>query len=433
MSLADLEAFRRGSKDVCVVKAPPGSGKTQLLVDAVPHWIHAGSSVIVTALTNEQVDDICERLGRANSELSVVRFTSSSHTVDRKLPANVSVVRNPRGLPTDYDILVSTTAKLAIGGCFKTFDAMFVDEAWQIGFKDLLPITRFARRLVMIGDPGQIPPVKSVPHLRWDTSPFPPGEAMPEPFLRNALLRSSVDLVELKTCRRLPSDSVELINLFYDFPFEAEAEPQERFLRAKSSKKGDAVDKALMSLSSRSTCIITTPTNRSIGIETDIELAEVIASVAERVLRQTSAVRASPKEPASGRVLEPKDIGVSATHRAMNAAIRAAVTPRLLAAGLTVDTPERWQGQQRPVMLIAHPLSGIEHPSGFDLETGRLCVMASRHQSALLIFARDHVSETLDSHMPSATQSPGCPDSIGGGHAIHTKFWQFHRPARIFG
>lgn len=110
----------------------------------------------------------------------------------------------------------------------------------------------------------------------------------------------------------------------------------------------------------------------------------------------------------------------------MNATIRAALPQELLASGLKVDTPERWQGQERPVMLIAHPLSGIEHPGAFDLETGRLCVMSSRHQTALLIFSRDHVPSTLNSLMPSATQSPGLPDDIGKGHHIHQEFWKFH-------
>jgi hypothetical protein len=432
MSVAELEAFRQGSKPSCVVKAPPGSGKTQLLVDAAPLWAKAKNSVIVTALTNEQVDDICERLGKANRRMTIVRFTSSTYTIGRELPDNVQIVRTPSALPKSYDILISTTAKLAIGGRFRVFDVMFVDEAWQVAFRDLLPLTRFAQRLVMIGDPGQIPPVQSVSHLRWDTAPFRPGEAMPEPFLRNAKLRRDTEVIELATCRRLPLDSVQLVNLFYDFPFAAEAQPHERFLRATPTRARDALDQALMSFADSSSAIVTIPTSQGIGIDTDLELAEAIANAAVRILKQTDAIRASAKEPKRGREILPQDIGICATHRAMNAAIRSSLPQRLLDSGIVVDTPERWQGQQRPVMIIAHPLSGIEHPSGFDLETGRLCVMASRHQSALLVMSRDHVKQTLDSHMPSATQSPGLPDAIGGGHAIHTRFWDYHVANRLF-
>jgi hypothetical protein len=329
-------------------------------------------------------------------------------------------------------MLVSTTAKLAIGGVFKKFDVLFVDEAWQIAFKDLLPLTRFADRLVMIGDPGQIPPVQSISHLRWDTAPFRPGEAMPEPFIRSVGLRRKTAMVELKTCRRLPHDSVALVNLFYDFPFAAEATPKERFLTASTSTKKDSLDLALGSLRDASTAVITIASDDGIGIDTDVVLAKFIAEAAERIMKQTQAVRTSANDPKRGRNIQASDIGICASHRAMNAAIRSTLPKRLVEGGLVVDTPERWQGQQRAVMIVAHPLSGIKHPSGFDLETGRLCVMSSRHQAALLIFARDHIKHTLESHMPSATQSPGLPDGIGNGHAIHSRFWEFHENGRIF-
>jgi hypothetical protein len=74
-------------------------------------------------------------------------------------------------------------------------------------------------------------------------------------------------------------------------------------------------------------------------------------------------------------------------------------------------------------MIAIHPLSGVIEPSEFDLETGRLCVMASRHRSALVVVSRDHVSSTLDSHIPSAQQAVGRPDVVGRGHQQHTQFW----------
>ena len=62
-------------------------------------------------------------------------------------------------------------------------------------------------------------------------------------------------------------------------------------------------------------------------------------------------------------------------------------------------------------------------PSAFDLETGRLCVMASRHQSALVVLARDHIGSTLADSVPSAGQAPGRPDTVGRGHDAHIRFW----------
>jgi len=106
--------------------------------------------------------------------------------------------------------------------------------------------------------------------------------------------------------------------------------------------------------------------------------------------------------------------------------MNAAIAKELAIWGGTVrvDTPERWQGLERPVMIAVHPLSGVTYPTAFDLETGRLCVMVSRHQSALIMLARDHVGWTLADFVPSAEQAPGRPDVVGRGHDAHVRFWR---------
>jgi hypothetical protein len=91
---------------------------------------------------------------------------------------------------------------------------------------------------------------------------------------------------------------------------------------------------------------------------------------------------------------------------------------------MAIDTPERWQGLERKVMVVVHPLSGVVNPSEFDLETGRLCVMASRHQISLVVVSRDHLQGTLAAHLPVAGQAVGRPDaSSGRGHHQNSVFW----------
>src|SRR5690606_5035492 len=122
-------------------------------------------------------------------------------------------------------------------------------------------------------------------------------------------------------------------------------------------------------------------------------------------------------------VLAPGEIGITASHRIVNAAIRHKL-PARLRSDVVVDTPERWQGLERPVMIAVHPLSGVVHPSAFDLETGRLCVMASRHRAGLVLVTRDHLRSTLETHIPAAEQAIGRPDVTGRGHAQHLGFWE---------
>lgn len=54
---------------------------------------------------------------------------------------------------------------------------------------------------------------------------------------------------------------------------------------------------------------------------------------------------------------------------------------------------------------------------------GRLCVMASRHQISLVVITRDHLTDTLDTHLPIAGQPIGRPDACGAGHARNLSFW----------
>ena len=98
---------------------------------------------------------------------------------------------------------------------------------------------------------------------------------------------------------------------------------------------------------------------------------------------------------------------------------------------IRVTTPERWQGLEKPIMIAVHPLSGVTSPSGFDLETGRLCVMSSRHEAACFFVTRDHISETLDAHLPSADQALGCADLVGRGHAMHRQFLLYHEQRNL--
>ena len=42
------------------------------------------------------------------------------------------------------------------------FDVLFVDEAWQLAWADFMLLSQVAGRFVLIGDPGQIPPVVTI-------------------------------------------------------------------------------------------------------------------------------------------------------------------------------------------------------------------------------------------------------------------------------
>jgi hypothetical protein len=401
-----------GGGRLAVVKAPPGSGKTFTLIEVLISLLAEGWRIAVAAQTNSQADDICRRIARDHPEIAVARFSSKGNQPPPGFPATVPWISDKAELPGGAGVTVATTAKWSLTDLALPYDLLAIDEAWQMSWADMMQCALISGRFLMIGDPGQIPPVVAIDVRRWETSPRAPHEAAPAVVLNEAALEGIRFVGSLPACRRLPHESVQFVKPFYDFDFEAYVAPATRGVDVPRGHR-------LAQLGDGRPLAVTVPTpGHGPPVEVDHELAAAAAVVVGELLGSGAMVRDGV---GPARTLMPKDIGISSSHRVMNAALTAAVAQ--WAGDLRVDTPERWQGLERPVMIAVHPLSGVIDPSAFDLETGRLCVMASRHQSALVMLTRDHVGTTLANFVPSAGQAPGRPDVVGRGHDAHMRFW----------
>lgn len=409
---SELLTHVQDEQRLAVVKAPPGSGKTHLLMVAVRAAFKKKQRVAVATQTRAQADDICRRL-LAEFTVSPIRFAAASSA---RRDSNYNIITNKSELPHGPCVVVATSAKWGMLGGVQEFDVLFVDEAWQLSWADFMLLGQVSGRFVLIGDPGQIPPVVTIDTGRWETSPRAPHHPAPEVILR----QQPGDFLglDLPATRRLPADTTGYIRPFYDFSFKAFAQPGERFVRVGGNSR-DGVDAALDRLDAGTVVAVSLPTPpEGPPLEDDPEVADLAVTVAKRLLKRGARVNCG-----GGLVdLAPTDIGLCATHRVMNAAMELRLPPSLR-GHVHVDTPERWQGLELAVMVVAHPLSGVLHPSDFDLETGRLCVMASRHQAGLVIVTRDHIGETLATHLPAAEQPVGRPDVAGRGHYQNSTFW----------
>jgi hypothetical protein len=421
----ELRKFIAGEGLCCVVKAPPGSGKSFNLLESLEDAIESGKRIAIAAQTNNQVDDLCVRFFDRYPETEIYRFSSDGYSPSEKFSPGVVVTTDKKELPEDGSVMIGTVAKLGLVDFANPYDILLIDEAWQMTWADFLTLRDVSTRFVFIGDPGQIPPTVTIAVDRWEVSPDAPHRATPDVILENPDLATDTTVLNLDVCRRLPFDSVALVQTFYDFRFEPLAKKGERFLKPKKPADGSPIDRAIDHLSSSSTVILTHPTGvEGAPIETDRELAEVTANLVRHLLDRGCVISTGPAEQDDPRNLLPEDIGIVSTHNQMNTAIQNELSGAL--SKIQVTTPERWQGLQRPVMIAVHPLSGVMFPSSFDLETGRLCVMASRHESACIFVTRDHVGETLDTHLPIADQALGRSDVVGRGHSQHTDFWRYH-------
>jgi len=408
----DLVAHLVDGGQLAVVKAPPGSGKTHTLIEVLAKLVDSGRRIALAAQTNNQADDICVRFATTHSGASIARFSSSAHKNPKGFPPLVQRVTKTKDLPSGPGVTIATSAKWALTDVDESYDLLAIDEAWQMSWADLMQCATVSSCFLMIGDPGQIPPVVTVDVRRWETSPRAPHAAAPDVVLREQALADVRFDGSLPACRRLPNEAVDFVRPFYDFEFAAYVSEGQRGVEMPDGHVWSAA------LGSGRPLALTIPTpDHGPPMEVDDEIAAAAADVVGELLGASAEIRMND----TTRPIDPVDIGITSSHRVMNAAVATALGR--LANVIRVDTPERWQGLERPVMIAVHPLSGVTDPSAFDLETGRLCVMASRHQAGFILLTRDHVGETLRNYVPSAGQAPGRPDVVGRGHDAHLRFW----------
>jgi hypothetical protein len=402
----------RDEARLAVVKAPPGAGKTHVLLKAAEAGLKTRQRVAIATQTNSQADDICRRL--SGMGVPCIRFVRQG-AVGPSQWVGVQIIADQKSLPMAPCIVVGTTAKWGLIELAVAFDVLFVEEAWQMSWANFMLLGQVAARFVLIGDPGQIPPVVTIDTARWETAPRAPHRPAPELVLE-AQPTETLSL-SLPATWRLPACSADLIRPFYDFPFGTFAEHGERALKPTRGRAGP-LGALIGRLCTTSVAGLTVRTPEG---GPPMECDEEVAGIAVDVVRAMLESQASCLSEGETRPLTAADIGLCATHHVMNAAMSVRLDKKL--AGVSIDTPERWQGLERKVMVVVHPLSGVVEPSAFDLETGRLCVMASRHKISLVVVTRDHLADTLDSHLPSAGQAVGRPDVTGRGHFQNTQFW----------
>jgi hypothetical protein len=419
-----------GTDPTVIAKSPPGAGKTYLVECAatVAIW-EPGMRVVCVTPGVSQVYDIAERL--LAYDLPRLELVHASH---RELPPslqgrivashgwNGALNQGPGIVVANAHILSSYLGALQPG----TFDVMIVDEAYQLAAKDFLPIANLAPRVLMVGDSGQLPPVISVDASNLEAAAHKVHWSAPAYVLDRF---PNTPVYQLPTTRRLLSDSAQLVQAsFYpDMPFVSAVSPDDRRIRFGVPGLEPVIDKALDRIASGASLIVLelggeTPVHE----EADMELASVMARVAERILTRQA-------EWVGHHHLTVHDIGCIDP----NVITGGAVASRLRQAGLggvRVDTVEKWQGAQVPFSIVRHPLSRVGTPQPFDLMAGRWCVSLSRHQIGCIIVARESVRSTIAEYVhPCDTAAAGARDEVWRGFEAHRTIWhELERLDRIY-
>ena len=112
---AEYVALRRNLTDyilaggrLCVIKAPPGSGKTHTLIEVLSALAINGMHVAVATQTNSQADDICIRWARDHPEVATARFSSVGRAAPDGFPRSVVWIADKAALPQGPGVTIAT-------------------------------------------------------------------------------------------------------------------------------------------------------------------------------------------------------------------------------------------------------------------------------------------------------------------------------------
>lgn len=369
-----------------VVPAPPGSGKSRLVVLLAATLAHrAGLRVGIAAQTRAQAVELAIRFNRLAYP---ARLRWGRNTPHPNLgPGPVGIMEGRTGFTgSGGGVCIATTARWLLSDPqHDACDVMIADEAWQATYADLGALGAFAAQLVAVGDPGQIDPVVTGPTGRWADQPT--GPHLPSPTALTAAHGTALSTVALRHTYRLGPDTTRLIQpVFYpDLPFTSRRPAEHLTIDGHQLPE-----------------LAHTPITATNG-PTDPALAHACAAHARHLLRATHTT------PTGTRPLTGTDLAVVTPHVSQAATIRALLPdhPEIL-----IGTANSLQGLERAAVVALHPLAGYRDPTTFGTDLGRACVMLSRH--------RAHLTVVTDTTTPTILNTATTPEAQLHAHLLDT-------------
>ena len=366
-------AFSR--QPVIVVDSPPGAGKTTLIVEVIETLLRRSDFTIVIATpTKRGGADLAERLvAEIGTEKDKPAVVLSIKGIDR-----------PEGTyadkPTTRDrhVVIRTVSSCTYSA--PNCDVMVFDEAYQSTYADVMAAADAADQVIMVGDPGQIGPVVTQDTSAWQAMKSAPHTRAPEVFAA----RDDALTLQLGATYRLGQATVDAIAPLYGFPFDS-ARPDRHLTRRDGT--------VLPELDS-----VQIEPAASIG---DLGTLRTIADLAVSMVGTNVNYTDADGNAVSERVTE-RDVAVVVSRSAQASGIQA-ILRSLAYEGITVGTADKMQGGQWHAVVAVDPLVGQSTVGPHQVNKGRLCVMASRHQTHMTWV---HDGQSIDKLQAAADEHP---------------------------
>jgi uncharacterized protein len=357
------------------VQGPPGTGKTHVGARVVKALVERGWRIGVVAQSHAVVDHFLDAVVKAG--LPGDRVGKKTKSPDPQLW---------RVLPEDkYDVFLDEHEAdgCVIGGTAWDFtnlnrvergilDLVVIDEAGQFSLANTLAVSTAATRLMLLGDPQQLPQVSQGSH--------------PEPVDHSALgwlmdgeptLPSELGYFLERTWRMHPSLTRRVSRLAYDDRLVSQE-------TVTGARRLDGLEPGLHVVR------VDHAGNSVLSVE---EAHEVV----EQVRRLLGSTWLDPQEKRGERPLEEGDVLVVAAYNAQVVAIRGELADEGL-SDVRVGTVDKFQGQEAPVVIVSMAASSSEDvPRGMEflLSRNRVNVAVSRGKWAAIVIRSPRLTDYL--------------------------------------
>lgn len=355
------------------VQGPPGTGKTHVAARVVAELVaRHGWRVGVVAQSHAAVENVLDAVVRAGLDPHLVGKQSQHREQPTwtDLPERQLALFAGDRADTGY-LLGGTVYDFAHPGRVARgqLDLLVVDEAGQFSLANTLAAGVAARRLLLLGDPQQLPEVSQGTH--------------PEPIAASALGW----LIEGRPT--LPPERGYFLATTYRLhPRLAEAISRLSYAGSLSARSGEDLRRSLVGVEPG--LQVRHVTHRD-NTTASVEEAEVIAAEIGELLGRTWL------DPAEGapRPLDQGDVLVVTPYNAQVHRLREALEARALGQ-VRVGTVDKFQGQEAAVVFVsmaASARSDVSRGVGFLLDRNRLNVALSRGKWAAIIVCSPELTD----------------------------------------
>lgn len=366
---------------------------------------------MIAGQTNEQVDDLADRLAAGHPHLSIGRLGAHGYALSERVARheNVQAATTVADL-TGCPVVLGTTAKWATTAEATPWPWAVVDEAYQMRSDLLLRMAGQFEKALFVGDPGQLDPFSTVETERWLGLSWDPMSSAIAVLLNH---NPQIPVHTLPVSWRLPATAAPVVSeSFYPFTgFTAATSYSERRVGWNTrSFRMNGLDVALETAAESGWALYELPHRHT--LRTDREAVRACAALVARLLERgahTLSERAVESLPVT-----PSRVAIGTAHRDQALAAKRALAEFGI-HDVVADTANRLQGREFDVVIVLHPLSGRRDATAFHLEAGRLCVLTSRHRHACIVVARAGIPELLDAHPSVEPVHLGVPAKFPDG------------------